>query len=159
MTSNVDAADVQASAESRNGNEGEGSESSVAPLKHSRFTKEELDSMLYEWDEGTYPIQEYHVKDSGQQPPKAAAAKDNASDAASSKNSTGSSSSDGEEDEVKVYLDFSTDEEAYVVMFYQPWCPHCVSEISFYEQIHLLRAEQDSAITTTRSSTYFSFLT
>jgi len=135
MTSNVDAADVQASAESRNGNEGEGSESSVAPLKHSRFTKEELDSMLYEWDEGTYPIQEYHVKDSGQQPPKAAAAKDNASDAASSKNSTGSSSSDGEEDEVKVYLDFSTDEEAYVVMFYQPWCPHCQDYKPFFIEI------------------------
>ena len=93
-----------------------------APKKDSPFTKEELDSMLYEWDEGVYPIQEYHVTNQETLLPKAAAVANDRAD-------PGSNSNEDVEDEMKVYLDFNTDDEAHVIMFYQPWCPHCVSEV------------------------------
>ena len=84
--------------------------------KDAKFTDEELDSMLYEWDEGVYPVREYHAKASVQ-PPKQQRPQPPAADA-----------NDGAEEEEydKVYLDdFNTEEEAYVIEFYQPWCPHC----------------------------------
>ena len=88
--------------------------------KHEKFTDEELDSMLYEWDEGVYPVREYHVK-AAAQPPKQRHANDEAKPAKGDEEDK-----EDEEGYDEVYFDdFNTEEEAYVIEFYQPWCPHC----------------------------------
>ena len=92
--------------------------------KDAKFTDEELDSMLYEWDEGVYPVREYHVKASVQPPKQPQPPAADANDGAKS-DGQGGDEEEGEEYD-KVYLDdFNTEEEAYVIEFYQPWCPHC----------------------------------
>lgn len=104
-----------------NGGQSATVEGAQALSEHVKFTDEELDSMLYEWDEGVFPVREYHVKAAAQPPvPRQGHA--------NGKAKKGDEADEGDEDEGydEVYLDdFNTEEEAYVIEFYQPWCPHC----------------------------------
>ena len=113
-----------ASSNGKNDEEANGGQSAAqqeeALPKHKKFTDEELDSMLYEWDEGVYPVREYHVK-AAAQPPKQRHANDEAKPAKGDEEDK-----EDEEGYDEVYFDdFNTKEEAYVIEFYQPWCPHC----------------------------------
>ena len=99
-------------------NRGQSAAAQEALPKLEKFTDEELDSMLYEWDDGVYPVREYHVK-AAAQPPQQRHANDEA-------NTGDEADEEDEEGYDEVYLDdFNTEEEAYVIEFYQPWCPHC----------------------------------
>jgi thiol-disulfide isomerase/thioredoxin len=77
---------------------------------HHQFTEQELNQMLYYWDEEAAPVVEYHyLKRSWMHE--------------TTVNSSIDINDDNEEDYVYLELDTSTD--AHVVEFYSPHCPHC----------------------------------
>ena len=110
---------------------------------HHSFTDEELDMMLYEWDNMADPVTEYHYmkkewetpdaliggKGSKESlPPKPKKENKPLPDLRKDAKDTGTRTvvdlnKDAPKDEVPVFLNIDTAGTAVVVEFYTPWCP------------------------------------
>lgn len=95
--------------------------------------------MLYEWDDASEPVHEYHyMKDDWKDPPQKQSTRKRADLRINARDVGHRTIVDLNVGAVKaepVFLDLDTEESAHVVEFYVPWCPHCQVFKSHYVDV------------------------